>query len=157
VIASNRMLSLASKTILPKLALRSRLHFSGPIYTQMLQQAPRTNTSLSLNVYLLIHFSPSSAAQQHLPTSHLRLTALPAILLPIHPAPLILRNILIPNLLRQRRSRRAPDARFAVENQFFVHRGFAETEAVFELFFGQEHGVRLGFYGDVERAGDEAC
>jgi hypothetical protein len=96
-------------------------------------------------------------AQQHLPTSNLRLARLPTILLPIHPAPFILRNILIPNLLRQRRGRRAPDARFAVENQLFVHRGFAETEAVLELFFGQEHGVGLRFYRDVERAGDEAC
>jgi hypothetical protein len=77
------------------------------------------------------------------PSHNLRLARLPTVLLPIHPAPFILRDILIPILLRQRRSRRAPDARFAVENQLLIHRRFAEPEAVLELFFGQEHGVRL--------------
>jgi hypothetical protein len=144
------MLSLASKTILLKLALRSRLHFSGPIYMQIVPTP----------VYPSTYTYPDAscqAAQRQFSSTTLRLTSLPAILLPIHPAPLILRNVLITHLLRQRRSRRAPDARFAVENQLFVHRGFAETEAVLELFFGQEHGVGLRFYRDVERAGDEAC
>jgi hypothetical protein len=84
-----------------------------------------------------------------------RLTTLPTLLLPIHPTPLVLRDILIPVLLRQIRRSRAPHARFAVKHQLLVHRRLAEAESVLELGFVQEHGVGLGFDWDVDRAGDE--
>ena len=92
-----------------------------------------------------------------LQSTDLRLATLPAIPLPVHPTALVLRNILIPKLLRQLRGRRAPHARFAVEHQLLVHRGLAEAEAVFELLLRQEHGIGLRLHGDVDRAGDEAC
>jgi hypothetical protein len=103
---------------------------------------------------------PARTHPAHQPLSQAttsRLTALPTLPLPIHPAPLILGNILIPILPRQTRRSRAPHARFAIENQLLVHRRLAEAKAVLELGFVQEHGVGLGFDWDVDRAGDEPC
>lgn len=85
-----------------------------------------------------------------------RLTSLSPILLPIHPAPAVLRNVLVPNLLCQLCRRRAPHSRLAVKNHLFVRLGLAEAEAVLKFVGGEEHGVRLGFDGDVDRAGNVA-
>ena len=98
--------------------------------------------------------TPSNAHHRKTASSS-RLATLPTIVLPIHPASLILGNILVPILPRQIRRRRAPHARFTVEHQLLIHRRLAEAKAVLELGFVQEHGVRLGLDWDVDRAGDE--
>lgn len=59
-------------------------------------------------------------------------------------------------LLCQLRSRAAPHPRPAIEHHLLVLGRFREAEAVFELLFRQEDGVRLGFDGDVDRGRDVA-
>ena len=103
------------------------------------------------NYRTLVKIRPQIA--QHL---RLSLPTLAPVLLPVHPTALVLRNILVPKLLRQLRRRCAPHARFAVEHQLLVHRRLAEAEAIFELLFWEEQGIGLGFDRNVDGVWDVA-
>ena len=83
-----------------------------------------------------------------------RLARLTTVLLPIHPASPVFRNILVAILFCQLCSSGAPHAGLAVEDQLFVHRRLAEAEPVLEFVFGQEKRIRLRLDGDVDGAGN---
>ena len=85
-----------------------------------------------------------------------RRLGLTSVLLPVQPAASVLCHVLIAHLLRQLCGSTTPDTTLAVEDDLLVSAGLLEAESIFELVCREEHGVWLGFDGDIDGGGDVA-